>query len=123
MAAAFAFTPAGMADGPTLCVFRIATGLPCPACGLTRSWVHMAHLELGQAWMFNAFGPLFFVLTVVAVLVAVAVLVSGRSGWAAPLMSRRVQRVGLVVVAVWFAYGIARLGDAALGWGVFPVVT
>lgn len=28
---------------PPMCGFRSGTGLPCPGCGLTRSWVYMAH--------------------------------------------------------------------------------
>lgn len=31
---------------PPMCGFRMGTGLPCPGCGLTRSWVHLAHGDL-----------------------------------------------------------------------------
>jgi hypothetical protein len=32
-----ALVPGGAADGPVLCLFRRATGVACPACGLTRA--------------------------------------------------------------------------------------
>lgn len=35
--------PAAVGHGPVLCPFRRATGLPCPACGVTRSWVAALH--------------------------------------------------------------------------------
>lgn len=31
---------------PELCTFRQVTGLPCPGCGLTRSWVSALHGDL-----------------------------------------------------------------------------
>ncbi|MBS2023615.1 MAG: DUF2752 domain-containing protein [Deltaproteobacteria bacterium] len=37
-------------DGPALytCPFRAATGVPCPSCGATHAFVHLAHGEFGQ---------------------------------------------------------------------------
>ncbi|YAL82862.1 DUF2752 domain-containing protein [Dermacoccaceae bacterium W4C1] len=60
--------------GPTLCPFRLATGLPCPACGLTRSWVLTAHGHLGDAFAVNVFGPLTF-------LAAVLLVIAGVRAW------------------------------------------
>ena len=28
---------------PTMCAFKLVSGQPCLACGMTRSWIHMAH--------------------------------------------------------------------------------
>jgi hypothetical protein len=47
---------------PGVCTFRRVTGQPCPGCGLTRSFVSIAHGDLGGAWFFNAAGPLIFLL-------------------------------------------------------------
>jgi hypothetical protein len=36
---AAALLPAGAVEhGPVVCPLRAATGIPCPACGITRSW-------------------------------------------------------------------------------------
>lgn len=40
------------------CGFEEATGLGCPSCGMTRSWVHLARLHLVQAFTYNAAGAL-----------------------------------------------------------------
>ncbi len=47
---------------PSLCAFHNLTGLPCPGCGLTRSWVSMAHGHFAEAWMWHPLGPLMFAL-------------------------------------------------------------
>ncbi len=47
--------------GPALCPFRAATGLPCPSCGMSRSWSAMGHGRLRDASTFHLMGPITFV--------------------------------------------------------------
>jgi hypothetical protein len=47
--------------GFVLCLFNKLTGLPCPGCGLTRSFCALGHGELGRAVAFHPLGPLVFV--------------------------------------------------------------
>lgn len=66
IAAAFLLTPSTVElsffgwDVPVLCAFRRVTGWPCPGCGLTRSFVFLAHGQLGDAFRMNVFGPVAF---------------------------------------------------------------
>lgn len=39
--------------GVTFCLFRAATGLPCPTCGATRSLARLAHFDLAGAFVMN----------------------------------------------------------------------
>ncbi len=39
--------------GPTFCLFRLTTGLPCPTCGATRALGRLAHLDLAGAFVMN----------------------------------------------------------------------
>jgi Protein of unknown function (DUF2752) len=43
---------------PTLCWFRRIVGIPCPSCGLTRSWQATAHGRLRDGFRFHPYGPL-----------------------------------------------------------------
>jgi len=45
---------------PEICLLRRFLGWECPGCGLTRSFVALAHGELGRAWHFNPAGLLWF---------------------------------------------------------------
>lgn len=55
-----------------LCGFLEATGLPCPQCGMTRSWVYGAHGQLWTGFLHNPAGlGLFLWIQVGAVIGAV----------------------------------------------------
>jgi hypothetical protein len=45
---------------PVMCTFRRLTGWSCPGCGLTRSFVFLAHGRLAEALAMNPLGPVAF---------------------------------------------------------------
>jgi hypothetical protein len=45
---------------PELCSLRRFTGLACPGCGLTRSFISIAHGDFRAAWTYNPAGLLLF---------------------------------------------------------------
>ncbi|MGF1468302.1 MAG: DUF2752 domain-containing protein [Sandaracinaceae bacterium] len=49
------------------CGFLVATGFPCPGCGLTTSFSHMVRLQVGGALSANPFGVLLFSVTLLMV--------------------------------------------------------
>lgn len=49
-------------DVPTLCLFRAATGIGCPGCGLTRSFAFLAEGRLLASVSLNPLGPALFAL-------------------------------------------------------------
>lgn len=63
--------------GFVICVLRRATGLPCPGCGLTRSFCALAKGDFVKAGHFHALGPAMFTLAVIYWLRGVAIL----AGW------------------------------------------
>lgn len=48
------------------CPFLELTGLPCLFCGMTRSWMAMGGLDMGEALRFHPLGPALFALTAMA---------------------------------------------------------
>ncbi len=41
---------------PGICILKNATGIPCPGCGLTRSWLTMINLDFNKSYEFHRFG-------------------------------------------------------------------
>jgi len=68
-----------------LCWFRGVFHIDCPFCGMTRSFVALAHGDLGAALRFHPAGPLLFVAMAVFIVAAVVAVVR-RSG---PVVERR----------------------------------
>ena len=60
------------------CVWYKATGIPCFACGLTRSFVFTAHGNFYSAFYMHLLGPLLFILTCGLAVYFAGSLVSGR---------------------------------------------
>lgn len=54
-------------DLPGLCTFRNLTGLRCPGCGMTRSFVYMGHLDPLAAFRLHVIGPPLYLLVAVQV--------------------------------------------------------
>jgi len=107
---AFLLPPEHIEDGPVICPFRALTGLPCPGCGLTRSWVYAAHGWWRESFASNAFG-----MVVVAAIIALAVTVVVRRVRRTPppnLDQLLKHPVALGIVAVWLVYAIIRLAYA-----------
>jgi hypothetical protein len=61
------------------CAFKDYTGIPCPTCGWTRAFVHVAHLRIGAALRVQPFGALFAMLLHLAAACCVVLLVLRRS--------------------------------------------
>lgn len=53
---------------PPLCLLRRLAGVPCPMCGMTRSWIHLAHGRLLDGVAQQPAGAVLFVLTAAYVL-------------------------------------------------------
>ncbi len=63
------------------CIFRMATHLPCPLCGLTTSFALTARGRVVEAFESNVLGPPLFAATLLVVVVSGLSLFSGMSAF------------------------------------------
>jgi hypothetical protein len=115
--AASAFLPPPQADGrimhlPSICPFYTLTGLPCPGCGLTRSFVCLAHGRFAESFHWHPLGPILFVLAVFFWVDSIVRLRLGRPLFSPPA---RVKSFAFWAGAgVFLAFGIVRMVTAAV---------
>jgi Protein of unknown function (DUF2752) len=91
-------------DGPGLCPFLAATGLPCPFCGMTRSLFALGQGRLDASFDFSPLGPL---LPLAAALAAGWILVTrARAG---PLrVPRYLAAAGAMLLMVSWTYQLSK---------------
>ena len=92
---------------PPLCLFYHLTGLPCPGCGLTRSFVFLGHGHFYDALHWHPLGPAVYLLCALLWLrcgvfyqLGVTVL---------PLPSRTFSRLSALACLLVVSTGIARI--------------
>ena len=92
---------------PSVCLFYHLTGLPCPGCGLTRSFVCLGHGHLRDSLHWHPLGPIIY---------GVFLLLWLRCGlyWLRgitllPLPPQTISRLGRASCAVVLLTGIARI--------------
>lgn len=110
LALVLALPPDRLDDAPILCPFRRATGMPCPVCGITRSWSATLRGELVRALSFHPLGPLTLPLAVAFALGFVNEQ-TVRTVW------ERWPRLIALLVLTWVAVWLVRV---ALAWEGSP---
>lgn len=88
------------------CTILTWTGWPCPMCGMTTCFTHMAHADPLAAAITQPFGVVLFMATVVAFITGLGGL-SGRSWW---------RRVGAFMLEHEVPIAAGTLIGMAAGW-------
>ena len=90
-------------SGPSFCPFKVATGLPCPGCGLTRSSVALLQGDLGTSLYYHPLGVAMVAGAVVVGLVDLVVWWRGCRTGAEPLPPSWIMERIFATPAPWIA--------------------
>jgi hypothetical protein len=98
------------------CGMKTALGVPCPQCGMTRSWVYLVRGRVFEAFTFNAAGALLLLWIVVAGLIGAIRLVTGRERVLSPPWIALFAWAMFWIVVPYVGLWIARI----IGWNPLP---
>lgn len=93
---------------PSICLFYHLTGLPCPGCGLSRSFVCLGHGHFWESLHWHPLGPVIFL--VFALLWLRCGLYWLRGVTWLPLPPRAHSRLSIAAAAVLVFADLARIG-------------
>lgn len=97
-------------SSPFSCPILHFTGIPCPGCGMTRSFLAIARGDLPTAFEYHLFGPLFFSAIVLG-MGYLSLEILTRQRWSIPRLSRWWQRwhIALMLLTLLGIYHLNRL--------------
>ena len=96
--------------GIPMCEFKVLTHYPCLGCGLTRSFIDMAHLHPLRAGFYHPFGWVLFPLTALfaSLLPASEKLRTRLAEWAEQ-RAKYLNPLGIAFLVLFLAYGLGRI--------------
>lgn len=115
----------GVGGNGSICMLRRVTGMPCPTCGVTRSFRALGQGALVAAVRFHPLGPVYFALLMVVMVRSAGIAVRGRRwldgtarvmAWSLPVLVLATLAVYAVRMWLFFASG---MGAAA--WAASPM--
>lgn len=110
-----------------VCPLRHFTGIPCPGCGMTRSFMAIADGDLGHAIAEHLFGPLLFFGFAIAVTHSAWELLQNRhfTTFYTQLLADRRWQIGMAVLLgvyhVWRLQHMANSGELQLAFEQSPM--
>jgi len=105
---------------PTLCLFRLSTGLPCASCGLTRAVVLLLHGRLADSLAVHPFGIAAVGLGLFLVPPRLAALRGRRGPWISR-WDRCLGRAALAAFLLMIVWWVLTVGPLfAAGWRQRP---
>jgi hypothetical protein len=94
---------------PGLCWFRRLLNINCPGCGLTRSFISVAHGRLSDAWYYNPVGPMLFAVVVSQLPYHGVQLWRQRRGLRPWQLGKTATRIPIFLAGALFAQWLVRL--------------
>ncbi len=101
-------------ESGTICMLRRVTGMPCPTCGVTRSFRALGQGEVGAAVRFHPLGPVYAAMLLTVMARSAGIALRGRTwlertarvlAWSLPLVAGATLLLYAVQLGLFFADG------------------
>lgn len=113
--------------GFLVCPIRHLTGIPCPTCGMTRSFMAIGRGDLNQAVAEHLFGPILFASFVIAIVHVTLELLTRHqitALYCQLLRLKKLQVLGLLTVLIYHSlrlYHISQTGEMYIDFTKSPL--
>lgn len=113
--------------GFLVCPIRHLTGIPCPTCGMTRSFMAIGRGDLNQAVAEHLFGPLLFASFVVAIVhITLEILTRHRitAFYCQLLKLKKIQIFGILAIFIYYffrLYHLSQTGEIYIAFSSSPL--
>lgn len=110
-----------------VCPIRYLIGIPCPTCGMTRSFMAIGRGELNQAVAENLFGPILFVSFVIAIFHVTLELLTRhqiQTLYCQLIKIKKLQLLALLLVLIYYGfrlYHLSQTGEIYIGFTQSPL--
>lgn len=110
-----------------ICPFRCLTGIPCPGCGMTRSFLALARGDWVDAVYFNLFGPVVFAGFFIAVIHLCWELITGqqiKTFYSKLIHDKKPQKIALFLVLTYHVdrlYYLSISGELSISFAHSPL--
>ena len=114
-------------SSPFFCPFRVVTGIPCPTCGMTRSFMAIAQGDLAKAVSYNLFGPFLFLGFLIATIHLVLEVTTERgltAFYTQLIKNKKLQLLALVSLLIYHSirlYHLSNSGELAINFNHSPL--
>ena len=110
-----------------VCPLRYWTGIPCPTCGMTRSFMAISQGDWSQALAQHFFGPLLFASFIIAVIHIILELSTKHSitaFYTQLLRQKKLQKLSLIMLISYYAlrlYYLLQSGELSFAFEESPL--
>ena len=114
-------------SSPLLCPLRAFTGIICPGCGMTRSFLSLVQGDLWKAFSYHLFGPILFFFFLLAAIHLFLEIISQRKIKALYVKVLNQKTVQGLILASILIYYLSRLlimyytGELAVSFSLSPL--
>jgi hypothetical protein len=110
-----------------VCPLKYWTGIPCPTCGITRSFMAVSQGDLSQAIAHHLFGPLLFASCIIATIhITLELLTKHRIAafYTQLLRQKKLQHLSLIMLISYHAlrlYYLSKSGELSFAFEQSPL--
>lgn len=98
------YTDPHVESSQSICPMKLLTGLPCPGCGITKSFISLYKGDIIKSLSYNFLGPLAVFLCFATIIVLMIEIITGREYFNRVLYSKKVAIIAGISLGIYHLF-------------------